>query len=186
MKKVMLCFALLFGFTCSSAMAARPDYPFDDSIATGLSRHHIIPWEELVKFGTDNFTSDADRTTLINAIIGTRKVNLGSFQNNIPTLVKGLNPPQNSEAVEVWQSLLAWTQGNLVVGPNARTNDPGSEFDKVAYTCLKAVNPDNNYTKIFDDWNDKDTTTNKRKEYFLIMAAHDIANAAGQPCWTNP
>lgn len=186
MKKVMLCFALLFGFTCSSAMAARPDYPFDDSIATGLSRHHIIPWEELVDFGTDNFTSDADRTTLINAIIGTRKVNLGSFQNDIPTLVKGLNPPKNSEAVEVWQSLLAWTQGNLVVGTNARTNDPGSKFDEVAYTCLKVVNHDVTYTNIFADWEAPTATPSTKKKDFLMMAAHDIANAAGQPCWTNP
>jgi len=184
MKKVMLCFALLFSFICSFAMAAgRPSYPFNDKIASGLSRHHIIPWEELVEFGTDNFTSDADRTDLINAIIGTRTVNLGSFQGNVPQLVAGLHTPQNPEAVEVWQSLLAWTQGNLVVGTNTRPDDPGSKFDQVAYNCLKVVNHDATYTVIFADWEAPTATTAAKKQYFLTMAAHDIANAAGQPCW---
>ncbi|UCR87222.1 hypothetical protein RBU55_01760 [Pseudomonas chlororaphis subsp. aurantiaca] len=184
MKKIMLCFALLCSFISSSTMAARPSYPFNDSIATGLSRHHIIPWEELVSFGTANFTSDADRTTLITAIIGTRTVNLGSFQGDIPQLVAGLHAPQNSEAVEVWQSLLAWTQGNLVVGTNTRPDDPGSKFDTVAYTCLKAVNHDTVYTNIFDAWRAPTATVAAKKQYFLTMAAHNIADAAGLPCWT--
>ena len=183
MKMLLRCVVLLFVLVLGCARAdQRPGYPFSDNVPPGSARHHIIPWEELVDFGNANFTSDADRVTLIRSIVWNKAVNMGPY-TTIEQLVAALRDTTNSEAVDVWHSLLAWPKGNLVIGPNERPDDPGRVFDVVAYECLKMMNPDQSYTRIFADWMSSSVSVWQKKQYFLRMGEAELTQATGSSCW---
>ncbi|MCX7221156.1 MAG: hypothetical protein NTY70_20185 [Burkholderiales bacterium] len=185
MKKVLVSvitsvalLALCFG----SAMAARPSYPQRDKIATGLARHHIIPWEELVSFGRANFKTRSEQQNLINSIINISTANLGGYTSQ--TLAQGIFM-NDREAIETWESLLAWLPGNLVIGPENRENDPGNVFDRTAFVCLKSVDSNVTYTDTFVSWQNPSATIEHKKMYILKMAQRTSAQAPTSPCWAN-
>jgi hypothetical protein len=149
MKRLFSLLALLsFVFSCQ-AFAARPSYPYSDTVAPN-ARHHILPWKTTVDFGIANFTSRDDIVNIVSLLMS-RKPNLGEFKSADELATGILN--KNVAALETWASLLAWLPGNLVIGPANRSDDPGESFDTKALKCLKQVNLDATYTDLFSLWN---------------------------------
>jgi hypothetical protein len=154
--------AAVFVLAATTTAEARPDYPWKSdnpyALESSQARHHIIPWEELVEFGMTNIaTNDTTLQAFLNSYDNIGTANLGSATST-QALVKDFFEG-SSEARETVEALFAWMQGNLVVGPKNRSNDPGKAFDTVAFNCRQQVSPDNAYTDLKDNWNAKRLTT---------------------------
>lgn len=160
MKKLfILTVAILIVISQFSGMACagsrEPDYPwasnFPKQLPTGATRHHIIPWEELVKFGNENYNKDEKKLIrFLDKYTGLKKANLGAYQDSrqfVNQVIAG-----RKDATETMEQLYAWMQGNLVVGPRTRSQDPGNKFDTVAWECRQKVVYDYEYDDLKMKW----------------------------------
>lgn len=134
--------AVLLGLAGSAFAAGRPSYPFPANqpygIATGQARHHIIPWQELVAYGVGEYVTANEVLQFLQGYNLINQANLGQFNGNLPGLANAYideTADGHAEAKDTMFALFAWMQGNLVVGPSNRPDDPGDVFDQKAYDC---------------------------------------------------
>lgn len=134
--------AVLLGLAGSAFAAGRPSYPFPSNqpyaLTTGQSRHHIIPWQELVAYGTGTYVTVEGVLQFLATYNLIDQANLGQFNGDLPGLAAAYideDSDDHAEAEETMTALFAWMQGNLVVGPSNRADDPGDVFDTNAYDC---------------------------------------------------
>ncbi|MCC3466239.1 MAG: hypothetical protein JGK37_09585 [Microcoleus sp. PH2017_06_SFM_O_A] len=151
----------------ANASAARPSYPWNSdqpySISFYQTRHHIIPLEELVKFGTQTYTTQLLLTDFLLSYDNIKKVNLGEYKS-IAELIKAYLD-RKTPAVETMNGLFGWVQGNLVVGPQNRAWDPGNAFDEVAFDCRQNIYYNTRYTNLKKRW---ETPATKRDVFELL------------------
>jgi hypothetical protein len=127
--------------------AARPAYPFKDTLPTGLARHHIIPYQDLLSFCHVYFDHNQERLKkLFNAFPSNisdylNSNALGVYGTDMHALLTALiTNPGDVEANEALDSLLAWLPNNLVVGPNNRLDDPGNRYNATAnYNAVEYI-----------------------------------------------
>lgn len=137
-----------------ATMPPRPTYPWASNqpyaLNNGNARHHMIPWQELVAFGTQHFANNPnDLAGFIQNFNNIGNANLGEHNQN--DLAQAYNNG-DATAVETVEALLAWMQGNLVVGPANQPNDPGNVFDQVAFNCRQAHFPNAAYNNLQATW----------------------------------
>ena len=175
MKKLLI-FAIAILMTLSLlpsiAEAQRVSYPWDSNVPFDIgnnnTRHHIVPYGELTSFGKEIYpprketkgklTQFLKKYNLIN------QANLGSASSVDDLVTKYVN--NNSEAMETVEQLFAWMQGNLVVGPSNRPNDPGDTFDKFALECRQDICFNNDYRNLESRW--KSSKSEKEKVFSLL------------------
>lgn len=189
MKKLLiLAVAILIALSqfSGTALAARPSYPWNSNqpyaIQTGQARHHIIPWQQLVNFGTNQYTTQQQLEDFLKNYNLIDKANLGSYQN-INELVTAYFA-KASDAVETVEELFTWMQGNLVVGPKNRTNDPGENFDTPALNCRQHYFPNVAYNDLQNKWNNGTGAQSKQVFETLsttAMSAIQTATAKAPP-----
>ncbi|WP_293151624.1 MULTISPECIES: hypothetical protein [unclassified Microcoleus] len=173
MKKLLILTLVIliaiFQFPENSS-AARPSYPWNSDqpypILSYQTRHHIIPLDELVKYGTQTYTTQPLLTDFLLSYENIKNVNLGEYKS-IQELIKAYlekKPP----AVETMNGLFGWVQGNLVVGPQNRAWDPGNAFDDVAFQCRQNIYYDTRYTDLKNRWEKPATPATKRDVFELL------------------
>lgn len=119
----------------------RPSFPFGGAVPTGRTRHHIIPWEDLVKSAVKELPPNRRKQFLMDYSM-LRPVTISKFRfqtgEDIDNFLRALNNNEK-EAIETYREIIAWLPGNIVIGPSNRPNDPGDKFDKDAFACLTKV-----------------------------------------------
>ncbi|MCC3527681.1 MAG: hypothetical protein JGK21_05220 [Microcoleus sp. PH2017_22_RUC_O_B] len=119
----------------------RPSFPFGGTVPTGRTRHHIIPWKHLVESAEKELPSNKRKQFLMDYSM-LRPVTISRFKfqtgADIDNFLSALNNKEK-EAVETYREIIAWLPGNIVIGPSNRPNDPGDNFDKYAFACLRKV-----------------------------------------------
>ncbi|MCM2291703.1 hypothetical protein NAC44_05095 [Allorhizobium sp. BGMRC 0089] len=147
LMKARLFFALI-GLLCAALTQnayaeKRPTYPWKSDYPVALpgntSRHHMIPWDQLVQFGLSAIDTEEKAKAFLKTYSGFDAANLGTYgQGTKEEKITALSEAyiqKVPDAVETMKSLFAWMQGNLVVGPNRGTSDPGEKFDDEAFNC---------------------------------------------------
>ncbi|MDD7910943.1 hypothetical protein PUV47_13525 [Pseudovibrio exalbescens] len=128
----------------TAAAQQRPNYPWQANVPYALqanqSRHHIIPWQELISYGVGEYVTLAEVQGFLDTYNLIGQANIGSFANtnDLAAAYVDEDNGDHNEANDVMFSLFAWMQGNLVVGPNNANRphgDPGDAFDQRAYDC---------------------------------------------------
>ncbi|MBD2502127.1 hypothetical protein [Anabaena azotica] len=176
MKKLLiLTLVILIGIFQfpENASAARPSYPWNPNqpypISSAQTRHHIIPLDELVKYGTQTYTTQLSLTDFLLSYENIKNVNLGEYKN-IQELIKAYlekKPP----AVETMNGLFGWVQGNLVVGLKKRAWDPGNAFDEVAFQCRQNIYFNKRYTGLKERWE----TPADKKDVFELLSTTQMS-----------
>ncbi|MBZ8179473.1 hypothetical protein [Oscillatoria salina] len=177
MKKLLiLTVAILITLSqlSGTALAARPSYPWNStypySLQTGQTRHHTIPWQQLTTFGVNEYNTAQKLTDFLNKFNSINQANLGEYQN-VSELVQGYFNGE-SPAKETVSELFAWMQGNLVVGPSQRTNDPGEKFDTPAFNCRQYYYPNPAYNNLEQRWNG---TANEKLQVFETLSTNAMS-----------
>ncbi|NEO75388.1 hypothetical protein [Moorena sp. SIO4G3] len=158
-----------------TALAARPSYPWNAtypySLQTGQTRHHMIPWQELKNFGQQEYNTQQKLTNFLNSYNSINQANLGEYKN-VEELVEGYFKGESS-AKETVSELFAWMQGNLVVGPSQRTNDPRDNFDTPAFKCRQFYVPNPAYNDLQTRWNG---TPNQKLQVFQTLSTNQMSD----------
>lgn len=136
------------------------DYP------VAVSRHHIIPFNHLTKFYNKlvkngeayklrsfltKFNEKFAQFYRQKAIDEGNKKKYETTINNVNKFVLGLywnkvvydESKRRPENFDEFQSYYAWLPGNLFIGPNKRSDDPGELFEKNSKTIVGSRRFDN-------------------------------------------
>ncbi|WYL96833.1 MAG: hypothetical protein HEQ35_26290 [Gloeotrichia echinulata IR180] len=164
-----------------NASADRTPYPWKPnqpySISSAQARHHIIPLDELVKYGTQTYTTQLSLTNFLLSYENIKNVNLGEYKN-FQELIKAYLE-KKSPAVETMEGLFGWVQGNLVVGPKKRAWDPGNAFDEVAFECRQNTSYNTRYKDLEQRWN---TPADKQDVFKLLSTTQMLGIQTATKC----
>jgi hypothetical protein len=183
MKKLLILTLVIliatFQFS-EKAIAARSPYPWNSdqpySIKSNQARHHIIPLEELVDYGTLTYTTQPLLMNFLLSYENIKKVNLGEYQSFAELAEAYLN--KQGPAVETMNGLFGWVQGNLVVGPKERV-DPGKNFDEVAFYCRQNISYNTRYNELQTRWN---TPATKKDVFELLSTTQMLGIETASKC----
>lgn len=183
MKKILILILVIliaiFQFP-EKASAARSPYPWDSnqpySLQPNQARHHIIPLEELVDYGTRTYTTQPLLTDFLLSYENIKKVNLGEYKS-IAELIKAYLD-KKTPAVETMNGLFGWVQGNLVVGPKQRAWDPGNTFDEVAFDCRQKIYYDTRYKDLQRRWDIPAT----KKDVIQLLSTTEMSGKVTANC----
>ncbi|KAI6647022.1 hypothetical protein LOD99_8946 [Oopsacas minuta] len=115
------------------------------------ARHHVDPWSTIRTFWNSvimnsNHTSNGMSTVWTQYIKLYPQADVDTDPNVIP-LVKGIQAgtivhdatAQYPEGYEDFMQFLAWLPGNLFIGPQDRSDDPGDGFETTAYVVIGRI-----------------------------------------------
>lgn len=198
MKKLLI-FAIAILMTLSllpSIAEARDNYPWDSNVPFDIgnnnTRHHIIPYGELTSFGRKIYPPKKESQGGLNEFFTPqnynliKKANLGASPDTKDLVAKYVT--NDREAVQTVEQLFGWMQGNLVVGPSNRANDPKEKFDKDAFNCRQDICYNNAYRDLESHW--KSNNDKEKKEVFSLLAKTKMCKietaTSGKCKWKKP
>jgi hypothetical protein len=183
MKKVLsgfLCFIGLIGLISFTLVHAQVvAYPHLDTLKAGQTRYQIISGKELVDFAKTHIKTKTSRDAILKVIPDIQHLDLdGYYHLNLSDGVK-FDP----KAQQVWNNLVYWLPGNIVVGPYDVKLAQETPFNDVALSCLKTVIKDAQRIAIFEQWKNEKTTVDQKIKILIALAGARPSDAASSVCW---